>query len=63
MEQLNAPIGMRIIIDIKTPQEFDDIFISFTGAYDIIVCLMTDESFTIMNNMLTRNHYIPYGGW
>lgn len=54
-DNLFVPLEMGIIKTVKTPQEFENIFSSFTGALDIIVCIMTDYSRNTMTNMLTSN--------
>lgn len=56
--ELNVPIEMRIIIEVTKPHEMDDVFNGFAGPCDIVVCLMTDESYGVLSAMLTQNENI-----
>lgn len=52
---LDVHVEMSIIKEVKSHQDFEDIFSSFTGAYDIIVALMTDKSKATMSLWLAQN--------
>lgn len=52
---LNVHVEMSIIKEVKSPQDFKDIFGSFMGACDIIVALMTDKSKATISALLAQN--------
>lgn len=54
-KELNVPIEMSIIKEVTKPHEMGEIFNGFAGPCDIIVCLMTYESYGLLSPMLTQN--------
>lgn len=58
LSSINNPVEMSVIKDIKTQQEFDLIFSSFSGPKDIHICLMTDKSSAWMLQMVSQTEGI-----
>lgn len=56
--ELNVPIEMSIIKEVTKPHEMGDIFNGFAGPCDIIVCLMTYESYGVLSAILSQNESI-----
>ncbi len=57
-DKLNVPVEMSIIKEVNIMQDAEYIFDKFSGVFDIIVWLMSDQSRRGMNNMLVGNEYI-----
>lgn len=57
-DELNVPVEMGVIMEVNTMQDAEYIFDKFSGVFDIIVWLMSDQSRGDMNNMLNSNEYI-----
>lgn len=54
-DKLVVPIEMSVIKEVKTQQDAEYIFDKFTGGYDIVVWLMSEQSKVFMSNLLTNN--------
>ena len=56
--ELNVPVEMSIIKEVTNSHEMDEIFNGFAGPFDIILYLMTYESYGVLSTMLTQNENI-----
>lgn len=55
---LHVPIAMAVLKEVSNSRDMMTLFEDFSGPCDIIVCLMTNESFNEMSTMLTQNETI-----
>ena len=55
-DELNVPVEMGVIKEVNTMQDAEYIFDKFSGVFDIIVWLMSDQSKGDMNNMLNSTN-------
>lgn len=58
LSELTGIVKMNIIKDVVKSQDMEQIFSGFAGPCDIIVCLMTDESYDALGTMLSHNENI-----
>lgn len=58
LSELTGIVEMSIIKEVAKPQDMEQVFSGFAGPCDIIVCLMTDESYGTLSAMLSQNENI-----